>query len=352
MFEQLAETQCRVPCEAHHLRGPRRAFAPRLHPARNAVAVEVDGERSLLPLLEVADDALPPALALRRESTFVVGRGVRFEAEDLHACTAGFVHDDACAYHFRVVEHQHGPFGQLSADAAETGLREDAPTVHEQPRCIAFVGRETRDAFVGQRIVEIRYVDAVFWCHACAGRIWRTARPHPVVKKKRDPHAPVSRVLCVPRLAPRHVSAIYLRLRSPAGSSGLPPGSGRATLECRYTWPCNPQVVRPRVSPRRSVGSYPAFSPLPRTGAVVFCYLDCALTDIYPLGSAVLCVARTFLSPSRGSGGTSRRALRAAKVVIIGGNPTASPDYSASGRSDGGAFGRCPKRRGGPSAER
>lgn len=144
----------------------------------------------------------------------------------------------------------------------------------------------------------------------------------------------------------------YLRLQSPAGSSGLPPGSGRATLECRYTWPCNPQVVRPRVSPRRAVGSYPAFSPLPRTGAVVFCYLDCALTDIYPLGSAVLCVARTFLSPSRGSGGTSRRALRAAKVVIIGGNPTASPDYSASGRSDGGAFGRCPKRRGGPSAER
>ena len=95
-------------------------------------------------------------------------------------------------------------------------------------------------------------------------------------------------------------------------------------------------MVRPRVSPRRAVGSYPPFSPLPRTGAVVFCYLDCALTDIYPLGSAVLCVARTFLSPSRGSGGTSRRALRAAKVVIIGGNPTASPIIPhRAGRTEG-----------------
>ena len=45
------------------------------------------------------------------------------------------------------------------------------------------------------------------------------------------------------------------------------------------------------------------------------CY---ALTDIYPLGSAALCVARTFLSSLRSSGGTSRQALRAAKVVIIG----------------------------------
>lgn len=175
----------------------------------------------------------------------------------------------------------------------------------------------------------------------------RMPRRHPFVLA-----GSVSRVLYSAARFRCGAPVIYLRRRSPAASSNLPPDIGRATLDCRYTRSCNPRDVLPGDIAAPAVGSYPAFSPLPRTGAVVFCYLDCALTDIYPLGSAVLCVARTFLSPSRGSGGTSRRALRAAKVVIIGGNPTASPDYSASGRSDGGAFGRCPKRRGGPAAER
>ena len=49
---------------------------------------------------------------------------------------------------------------------------------------------------------------------------------------------------------------------SPHGSSSLPPGNGRAALDCRYIWPCNTWDVRPSGSLRRPVGSYPAFSPL------------------------------------------------------------------------------------------
>ncbi len=68
-------------------------------------------------------------------------------------------------------------------------------------------------------------------------------------------------------------SIIYLQLRSLAASSNLPLDIGRATLNCRYTWSCNPRGVRPRSIATLAVGSYPAFSPLPpRREAVILCY--------------------------------------------------------------------------------
>lgn len=35
--------------------------------------------------------------------------------------------------------------------------------------------------------------------------------------------------------------------------------------------------------------------PFKKSGAVIFCYLNHALADVFPLGSAAPCVARTFL---------------------------------------------------------
>ena len=52
------------------------------------------------------------------------------------------------------------------------------------------------------------------------------------------------------------------------------------------------------MSPRRPVGSYPAFSPLPlpqRAAAVVFCHIVPDVTAGFPLENMMLCVARTFL---------------------------------------------------------
>ena len=66
-------------------------------------------------------------------------------------------------------------------------------------------------------------------------------------------------------------SIIYLRRQSLAASSNLPPDIGRATLNCRYTWSCNPRDVLPRSIATLAVGSYPAFSPLPLR-AVIFFY--------------------------------------------------------------------------------
>ena len=90
-------------------------------------------------------------------------------------------------------------------------------------------------------------------------------------------------------------SIIYLLRRSLAVSSNLPPDIGRATLNCRYTWSCNPRGVLPRSIATLAVGSYPAFSPLPPEGGGYFLLHCYTLTNIKPLTCAVLCVARTFL---------------------------------------------------------
>ena len=65
---------------------------------------------------------------------------------------------------------------------------------------------------------------------------------------------------------PSRPPVIYLRRCSHIASSNLPPDIGRATLNCRYTWSCNPRDVLPRCIATLAVGSYPAFSPLPFNG--------------------------------------------------------------------------------------
>ena len=133
------------------------------------------------------------------------------------------------------------------------------------------------------------------------------------------------------RGSPR-TSVIYLGRQSPAVSSNLPPGIGRATLNCRYTRSCNPRDVLPGDIAAPAVGSYPAFSPLPAGKSLVggsFLLRSYTLTDIKSLACAALCVARTFLSRPRPAA-TERTCT--AKVIKFGGIPA----------SGGGAiFGKC-----------
>ena len=112
----------------------------------------------------------------------------------------------------------------------------------------------------------------------------------------------VSRVMCRRNFKRRCLSFIYVG-QLPADFSSLPPGNGRAALDCRCIWPCNTWDVRPPVSPSEPVGSYPTFSPLPlpalpdRGGCFLSLILDVAAD--FPLGSMPLCVARTFLCTRR-----------------------------------------------------
>ena len=124
------------------------------------------------------------------------------------------------------------------------------------------------------------------------------------------------------------VPIIYLGRRSPGASSNLPPGIGRATLNCRYTRSCNPRDVLPGDIAAPAVGSYPAFSPLPAGKSLVggsFLLRSYTLTDIKSLACAALCVARTFLSRPRPAA-TERTCT--AKVIKFGGIPALGARYS------------------------
>ena len=137
----------------------------------------------------------------------------------------------------------------------------------------------------------------------------RMPRRHPFVLA-----GSVSRVLYSAARFRCGAPVIYLRRQSPAASSNLPPGIGRATLDCRYTWSCNPRDVLPGDITAPAVGSYPAFSPLPAgvpsrdpTGGHSLLRSH-TLTDIKSLACVALCVARTFLP--RPTAGSDRAGLR------------------------------------------
>ena len=90
---------------------------------------------------------------------------------------------------------------------------------------------------------------------------------------------PVSRILCTGCLTASRPAVIHLGLPSPAGSSGLPAGIGRATLD-RLRSASKPThllallrvgFTEPSRSPETLVVSYTTVSPLPRSrGAVCF----------------------------------------------------------------------------------
>jgi hypothetical protein len=96
---------------------------------------------------------------------------------------------------------------------------------------------------------------------------------------------PISRILCTGRLAASRPAVIHLGLPLPAGSSGLPAGIGRATLNRLRSAPDAARLLallqvgftEPSRSPGTLVVSYTTVSPLPRprrshgAGRSVFC---------------------------------------------------------------------------------
>ena len=135
---------------------------------------------------------------------------------------------------------------------------------------------------------------------------------------------PVSRVL----YSPKGMLAIYLRAASPLSSIVLPSGSdGPPSRLCRLVSSISSAGLHELSTPgvhstgiaAGLVGSYPTFSPLPvltikclniKTGGSFLLHL-LTLADLFPLGSGMPCVARTFLSsapsPKRPPGAAASR---------------------------------------------
>ena len=164
VFEQLAEGPVDGPFEADDLLASVPARAPRTQMLRAPFPFETDLDVSLLPFLEVPHDAAPLATAFHGEGTLVVGRRVRFETEDLDTGSRGFVHDDSCADHLRVVEHEKLPCWQHVADVAEMPFGDLSAAPHEQLRGAPLAERELGDPSFGQIVVVVVYVDMSLHC--------------------------------------------------------------------------------------------------------------------------------------------------------------------------------------------
>ena len=88
---------------------------------------------------------------------------------------------------------------------------------------------------------------------------------------------------------------IYLICMSPHSSSVLPSASGEQPSNSSLHELAAPKMHSRHVA-MALVGSYPAFSPLPRRGgAVVFFCITHPSRSATILGSGMLCAARTFL---------------------------------------------------------
>ena len=114
------------------------------------------------------------------------------------------------------------------------------------------------------------------------------------------------------------LSAINLDLPSPARLRNLrvtrvlPSGSGEQPSDAGIHELATSKTHSTCVT-TSLVGSYPAFSPLPYGGC--FLLRLSAIAGCFPLGSGMLCVARTFLSPMRDSGRPV--SFQAAKILNI-----------------------------------
>jgi hypothetical protein len=105
------------------------------------------------------------------------------------------------------------------------------------------------------------------------------------------------------------------RLKQPTHPAGIKTSSFLCKTE-RDLFGLSTRGVYPRqLSPATAVSSYLTFSPLPRqVVAVIFCgtfRFRIFTSEPFPLGSALLCVARTFLFP------VTRKAIEQSAIFLF-----------------------------------
>ena len=96
------------------------------------LVVELNLDIPLLPLLQVADDATPLALALNSKSALVIGRLMWLEAEDLDTRTRRLVHNHAGTNHLRVIKDEQRTLRQLLREVCKAALLDVTSAVNKQ----------------------------------------------------------------------------------------------------------------------------------------------------------------------------------------------------------------------------
>ena len=133
------------------------------------------------------------------------------------------------------------------------------------------------------------------------------------IRKKQPVYKPGSVILPYGKMP-----VIYLRPSSPTGSSGLPSDVGRATLVGVGLHDLTTPKMHSPICHHTAGGLLPHLLTLtlPKRGGS-FLLHDSTFADSFPLGSGMLCVARTFLFCLAASATSRPAAFPNAKVSIF-----------------------------------
>ena len=123
---------------------------------------EISGQKSLLPLLQIAHQTEPFAMTPRLEHLLVVGRSKGFEQEHLYQGSRIFTEMQACLYHLRVIEYHQRPLWQMVRKMAETILPYFSMAINQQLGLVALWQGVFGYSFIGQLIMII--LDAYVFC--------------------------------------------------------------------------------------------------------------------------------------------------------------------------------------------
>ena len=116
-------------------------------------------ERTFFPFLQIAYHAEPCGVAGLLEIHCIVIGLDGFQTEYLYQRAGLFPEMQACLDHFRVVENHQFSLFQIIGKRSEFVLAHFSMPVHQQFRLVAYGQGEFGDAFIGQGIVEVVYLD-------------------------------------------------------------------------------------------------------------------------------------------------------------------------------------------------
>ena len=129
----------------------------------NGAPFHLDGaaEGAFLPFLQVSHQAVPGALLALHKVLLVFLWHGRFEQEDLNQRARLLREVQACLYDAGVVEDHQRALGQVLRQLAEVVFADYSFIIYEQFAAVAFGQGVLGNALVGQRIVEIAYLNVL-----------------------------------------------------------------------------------------------------------------------------------------------------------------------------------------------
>ena len=155
-----------IPRKAHLVPGVAHPEAFRTQCQLAAVHGNGPFQHTLLPLLQIADQARPAASAPLREGELIIGRGVRFQAKDFDEGARSLAKMQTGIDDLGIIEDHQLARRQEGGQIAEDALRHLPAAVHQEFGTVPFGQGIFGDALFGQRILVFRDADMLRCRHS------------------------------------------------------------------------------------------------------------------------------------------------------------------------------------------